>query len=258
MPMLGLAALILFLTASEAELPADDWVVERLSWDAPAASYQRIVFRNDHGDLRARFAGDDQVAVAAQVQHHHLDPDRAEISTAPVGRELRLAVRYVDGQAAAKPLPTEAVAKRRVDASIFVPAGLAYEAVTRQGLIEAKGIRGEVFAVSTTGDIVVSASGSIAAETESGAIMATLQRSDGDEPSRLRTRSGPITVLIPPDGDLLIEVVTGGTIVSDGVVSLAGSEEGGRRRALGRLGEGRRRLLIQSISGDVMLRNAEH
>ncbi|MEN6365033.1 MAG: DUF4097 family beta strand repeat-containing protein, partial [Rectinema sp.] len=119
------------------------------------------------------------------------------------------------------------------------------ELTSASGGIETSGCSGRQRAKTLSGDIEIDgAEEEVHAETMSGSINVSIE--DGDSGGRIVSVSGDIEVVLPEDADLRLKVSTvSGDISFDGKPVHSGEV---------RLGSGRGVLVLQTISGDIVVR----
>jgi hypothetical protein len=138
----------------------------------------------------------------------------------------------------------------RLDLTVFVPQGVALDAHTLRGMVEARGLKSDVRAVTLAGPIFVSTSGGVRLRTQSGAIETFLSLAPGRGPLLLESESGAISASLPAQADLDLRVESAVPAVTD--FKLAAPRDAGVQE--GRLGSGGRTLLVYSASGRVEIR----
>lgn len=258
LPVLLIATLVTVPTGA-ATPPADveppptaDWRVEPFEWRGELAAVDVVAVRNPYGDVRARRA-EEGAAVYAMMQRHRQDPRAWTIAIDE--REKRLAIEVVP--AAGAPSEDAATAAawafRRVDMTVYVPAGAKLEVETAGGLIEAKRLRSDVEARSASGEVVITTAGSVDARSDTGAIRYSCLDAGWAGSARLATRTGDVAVVLPRDVDAELTVRTRGAVAGDGApLAAATREDGGPLHAV--LGTGANPVTIESESGNVEIR----
>lgn len=248
------ALLLAFLSLSFATAQeAGDWDIERWRWSGSAGDARVIEVRNDHGDVRCRPADGDEVLVMAVMQSHREDPYEARVEIDTTGERMRIEVVWRAGDDGTGGDLPEGAERRRVDLTLLVPAAPVLEVRTVDGLIEAKGIGNSVRAVSSRGDVTISTAGSATSRTEHGATEVVFRSTAWAEAPRLETETGQITVWLPATADARVEARTEGILSTDYSLEITREASGRRKTALAVLGEGKHRLTISSVKGDVRL-----
>jgi hypothetical protein len=157
-----------------------------------------------------------------------------------------------------------------VDFTVHVPAGVPLAASTVSGDVHATDLRGAVRASSVSGDVDVSADGPVKATSVSGDVAATVRRLGGEGGVKLSTVSGDVTLRLPAGADADLSARTlSGRIESDFPVRLGSMDEGRNddrdggfvrvnvrigHEARARLGRGGPEIKINTVSGDITLR----
>ncbi len=144
-----------------------------------------------------------------------------------------------------------------VDFTVRVPAGVEFIGRTVSGDVEAKGLEGDVDGATVSGDVVISTNGKARAKTVSGDLDIVMTSLDWDR-MNFNTVSGDIRLTLPRglDAEVDFESLSG-----DFRTSFDFDESNRRERMVGnqfegRIGSGSRRLTFQTVSGNVMLREA--
>jgi hypothetical protein len=227
-----------------------DWRIEPFEWQGSLGAGRVFAVRNPHGDVRARRSEGPATAVYAAMQRHRDDPREWKISITEVGDGLA-----VDVVLAAGSVPAESAADwrpRRVDLTIYVPAGAKLRVETTAGLIEAKRLRGDVQARSAGGEIVITTSGNVDARSDEGRIRYSFLDPRWVGSARLATRSGDINVTLPRGANIDLAIHTRGEISTDG--TLAPSTDPSRHELKAVLGAGGSPVAVESESGRVAVR----
>lgn len=190
--------------------------IDRWDWTGSAelsAAVHRLVVRNDYGDVRARFAGDGLVNLHAVIQRLGSDPD-VGVNVERHGDTLTVAVVSPPGRLSVDQAELPKTAVDRVDLVVYVPAQAALDAESQHGLVEARGLKSDVRAVTGAGEIRVSTSAAVEARSRSGAVTVSMGR-DGAGPRRVESESGAVWVGLPADADLRLQVEAGGELSSE-------------------------------------------
>ncbi|HSA53675.1 MAG TPA: DUF4097 family beta strand repeat-containing protein [Yinghuangia sp.] len=130
----------------------------------------------------------------------------------------------------------------------------AVDVGTVAGNVEAEALAGDVQVGTVTGDLtlVEGTGGRVRAHSVSGAMVMDLD-AFGRNDVQLSTVSGALTVRLPHDGDVDVDVRSSGGTVGSAFAGLNVRSGFGTSRLVGTLGEGTGRLRINSASGDVAL-----
>ena len=148
---------------------------EHFSWTGKISAGKTLQVRNAFGDIRARYGGDEgKVEVSAVLQHLTTIAPPLKVTIIESEKSILITVGY--------PLPVPAAAehdgppprKDRADLVVFVPKGTLLDALTQDGLIEAKGLQSDLVADSGKGNIWARVNGSATAHSERGEIQVFL------------------------------------------------------------------------------------
>jgi hypothetical protein len=194
-----------------------DWRLEPFEWHGSLGAGRLLSVRNPYGDVRARRSEGADIAVYAVMQRHRDDPREWKIAITAAGDDLAIEVVFAAGT-----VPADAAAgwgPRRVDMTVYVPAGARLQAETTAGLIEAKRLGGDVQARTAAGEIVITTSGNVDARSEEGRIRYSFLDSQWVGSARLVTRSGDIKVTLPRGANVALAIDTRGEISTDGALA---------------------------------------
>ncbi|PCR89671.1 DUF4097 family beta strand repeat-containing protein [Natrinema ejinorense] len=142
----------------------------------------------------------------------------------------------------------------KFDLEATVPEGVRVaSAATTNGEIAVREVTGELVAESTNGSVqVAGVNGNVRAETTNGDIEITVE-SDSDGDLFAQSTNGEVTVAIPASIDATISAST-----TNGNVSLEGVEDSNASSDESidvTLGDGTRRLRVETTNGDVTVRS---
>lgn len=229
---------------------ADGWQIERSTLSRPLGTQTEFVVNNPHGDIRCRVGAVDKIEVIANAQRIAGDPFEPEIRFEPVGESLQLIVAF-DSGGNDPTAQTIEMRRRRIDLTLIVPVEAALMLTTQGGLLEAKGVEGELIARTQNGDMVISSAGRVDARSEHGSIKLDLKSVAGKELPQLETVTGDIELWLPDGVDLNVFAQTEGVISTDFSVEI--ERDSRLKRARAKLGRGGNTLRIKSIRGAVQL-----
>jgi hypothetical protein len=229
--------------------------IERQEWrkdvDGPAP-IRAIEVRNDHGDIRVRFNGERHLEALAVIQRLGPGPERVGFTVERRGEAVALVTGYAPGRVQdSDPDPPKA-AFDRLDLTLFVPEGVALDARTLRGMVEARGLKSDVSARTSGGPAFVATSGTVRIRTDAGDITALLAPAAEGPPLLLESCTGAVAVHLPAQADLDVRAEGGAGAVSDFPLERHAAGQGARLE--GRLGRGGRTLVVQSASGAVEIR----
>lgn len=220
---------------------------DRRDFAATLAAGETVSIDNPYGDVRLRFGGyANALEIHAVVQQ---PPGASEIAMQPVDDKTRYLF--------APRLPAGALLAegQRIDLVAFVPLGHAVVASTEQGLIESRGVRGDVHLSSVAGDIAIRGTqGRVQAVTGAGNIEASFDAAPPDSKQRLQTTTGNIVLAIDDHLDAALELATSGVFATEfslDVERLPGQEPNKRARAV--VGADEARVDIESRRGEIRL-----
>ena len=235
---------------------AESWVIEKAQWTVDPGAVETIEVHNDFGDLRVRPSDDGQVHLSASIQRHEDDPRRAKIGHNQAGVALKI---HVDYPAVDSPIPEgkeKSWGRRRVDVTLFVPIEAELVVVTERGLVEAKGLENPIEARSEWGDIVLSTQGPVVAYSGRGDIDVKFGAAEWTSPARLETLTGSISVVLPADSDVLVEMETRGQLTTDFTLQVAHHPASALKTGTAVIGEASSELYLSSDRGNLSLRRA--
>lgn len=235
-------------SATPAVETANNFVTTRVDHGDKLAAGQAIAIENPYGDVRVRFGGFEH-----QVETHGVlqEPKGAtHIELAPVATDDRYLI--------APHLPKGATVRegQRIDLSVMVPEGHAVRVRTGQGLIEVRGVHGNVDVVSDEGNIALRGiEGTINAHTGGGgSIEASLDSAPRGSHQTLATLTGDIEVGLDDKLDAELDLATSALFATDyslQVTRRPGEEPNKRAKAL--VGEKHAVVTIESRRGQIRL-----
>ncbi len=276
--LLATCALAVPLIAGEPS--PEDWNISRYEWTGETAEGSSVAIVNLHGDIRVRTGNKGEVYLLAVIQRHNDDPRRAKVATEEGESEIRLEVRYpeVPSSEAGEVAPgnvapgapradvqhvppeggtrnniPEAWTRRRVDLTVFVPPGARTTARTSTGLVELKGLTGDVEAMSDSGNLRIRTAGAVRAQTRHGDVLAQLRRTDWPGTAEIETLTGDIRVELPRGAPADVHVETRGEITTDYSIDIRRRDDSLLKLGSARIGEAGGRLVLKSNRGAIRL-----
>ncbi len=139
-----------------------------------------------------------------------------------------------------------------VNFTVRVPAGVGFTGRTVNGEVSVESLSGDVEAHTVNGDVEVSTSGFAQATTVNGSIWAAVGRSDWVGSLEFETVNGSITVELPQGAGAEVSARTvNGGIETDFPLTVRGRFSS--RRLTGTIGEGGRRLWLETVNGSIRL-----
>jgi DUF4097 and DUF4098 domain-containing protein YvlB len=153
------------------------------------------------------------------------------------------------------PANSLAAAGQRLDIVVFVPGGHAVSARTEHGLIESRGIRGDIVLTSTAGDIALRGTqGAVLARTGAGSIEASLLTAPAGSQQSFETSSGTIILAVNDRLDAHLDLSTSAAFATEyslAIEQLTGQEPNKRARAV--VGEDEAAITVKSLRGEIRL-----
>ena len=235
---------------------SEDWVIERAQWSADLENAGTIEARNDFGDLRVRPSEDGRVHMSAAIQRHVADPRRAVIGHSESGSKMRVEVSYPAPARSTPESEAESWQRRRVDLTLFIPVEAVLVADTERGLIEARDLDNRIEARSKWGEIVLSTRGPAIAYSERGRIDVHFGGTDWSSAARLETLTGSISVLLPADSDVAVEMKTRGQLTTDFTLEVTHHPKSALKTGSAVIGAATAELYLRSDRGNLSLRRA--
>ena len=123
--------------------------------------------RNDYGDIRARFAGDGVITVSAVIQRLGPGPEIG-VNVERHGDRLAVTVVAPPGRQAVDAERPGKTAIDRADLVIYVPEGVALEAATLRGVVDARRLKSPIEATSGDGELRLETTQWVRAASEIG------------------------------------------------------------------------------------------
>ena len=212
---------------------ADDF-----EWSGRLGSGQVIEVKGVIGDIRAMGSSGDQVEVTAELREHRRG----------YAEDIEFDVIENDGGVticAVYPTPRDA---RRPNECRPGDGG------RMNGDVNVESLSGDVEAGTINGDVEISTSGYAQATTVNGSIWAEVGQSDWTGSLEFETVNGSITVVLPEGTGAEVSARTvNGAIETDFPLTVRGRFSS--RRLNGTIGDGGRRLWLETVNGSITLRN---
>jgi hypothetical protein len=181
--------------------------IDRKQLQEPISSGESAVIENPFGDVRLRSGADSKILEIFSVIQN-LEPETPAPDIVVQRKDKKVIVTVQSSQKEGK--------LDRADLVIYVPGGIPTFAKTVHGLIEIKGVTGDVSAVSERGEIIIrSVKGYVQAENKSGSILAELLADATSHPQNFETRTGNITLYFWEGFNAIVNLETSGQITSD-------------------------------------------
>jgi hypothetical protein len=237
-----IAAAACLAGAAAASASAQDF---KKSYDIGAGG--RIVVTNMSGDVTVTGYDGREVLVTATKKGP--DADKLEVEDNSSANEIEISAKY----------PDHCRCDASIDFLVQVPAGTRFDfskISSMSGDVRVNGVTGEVHATSMSGDVHVGdIAGTVEATAMSGDVDVEIARLEGDGDLTFTSMSGDVDVRLPADAgaDVSIRTTSGG-IETDFPLEVHVEKYGSGQWAKGRIGDGSRRLKLESMSGDVAFR----
>lgn len=227
-------------------LAQDGWLTERIEWEGSITPGTVIELVNEYGDIRVRGTNEMMLYLSAMVQSDSGDSVKIEFDIQQT--EGRVQIHTVYPGSDDQTLKQGGL--RRSDVTLFVPFGSPFEARTGKGLIEAKGLKSDVTLRSHSGRIFFRTEGRAQVSTYQGDIVGVLRRVDESQPSQLESVIGSISVTLPKDANLDVQIETRGQITTDYSLTIV-EDKAGVKHAKAQIGRGGQVLKLVNKTGPV-------
>jgi hypothetical protein len=220
--------------------------IERSINTQALADGKSVRIDNPYGDVRLRFGGYEHVLEWRTVAQNGNAKDKIAI-TGTDANEFLVAARLPAGVALQS--------GQRVDITVYLPQGHHVAIVTEQGLIEARGLKGNLHGRSVSGNISFRGiAGLIDIETGSGDIEGQPEAAPGGSQQRIATTTGNIVLGLSEQMNAQLEMATSGVFATDFSVSIdpqPGQEPNKRAHAV--IGKPDARIEVVSKRGEIRL-----
>ncbi|MGH7664193.1 MAG: DUF4097 family beta strand repeat-containing protein [Gemmatimonadaceae bacterium] len=143
-----------------------------------------------------------------------------------------------------------------VEFTVRLPAGVRVLASTVNGDLDVSGATAEVVVKTVNGEVEAATSGGpVDASTVNGSIDVTMGAMPGTEDLEFSTVNGSITVTAPATLDAVVEMSTvNGRLQTDFPMTISGRIS--RRELTATIGNGGRRIKLETVNGGIELRRA--
>ncbi|WP_420636065.1 DUF4097 family beta strand repeat-containing protein [Candidatus Palauibacter sp.] len=228
-------------------------------WQGSVDRGDAVTIRNVNGSITARATDASQVGVRVRKEWDDDDPDAVRIEVVEDDRGVLICAVYPSrrgrdpnrcgrGDDYRMSVRNNDV---KVHFTIEVPQGVALEARTINGEIEARGLADDVEARTVNGDIAVQAAGALSAQTVNGDIEAELSGRLRDD-LRFRTTNGGIRLALPDGTEADVEIRTvNGAIDTEFPLTIRG--RWGPKSASGEIGGGGPDIELRTVNGSIAL-----
>jgi hypothetical protein len=231
-------------------------------WTGRLAAGKAIEIKGVNGDVRAETTGGSEVEVrATKREGRRGDADAVTFAIVEHADGVTICAMYPDEWGEE---PNECGPGRRghmsthdndtqVDFVVRVPAGVDFVGRTVNGDVETESLGGNVYARTVNGGIDVAAAGYVEASTVNGSIRASMGRGDWDGDLEFHTVNGSITLELPDGLGAEVRAKTvNGALETDFPLTVQG--RWGPRSLTGTIGDGGRRLDLETVNGSIRLR----
>jgi len=234
-------------------------------WNKALAAGSTVSIHNVSGDVRVTPSTSGQVEVNGIKRGSSRDFDRIRAEVHESSRGIDVCVIYTDTESSCDERGLHMhsngddrdCCRASMDLEIAIPANLgALSAASVSGDVFVSGARGDVSANSVSGDVRLEhiRATSVSAHTVSGDVVVQADELTGRGDLSFKSVSGNVTLEVPRtfEADLSMSTVSG-DVDSDFPLTL-GNGRMNRHRVEARIGNGRRRLDVGTVSGDLKLR----
>lgn len=250
---LSILAVIITLTA--AALAQDEG--REFHWTGKLAPDQLLAIKNINGDIDATAVNTDQVEVTAEKSGPNAD--RIRIVVVPGGQGVTICAIYPGGSTNCGSDESNYSGSGhgnngKVHFTIRLPKNVRFAADDVNGNVNAEDLGREVRANSVNGNVDVSTTSWVQAETVNGRIKASMGDAGWNGTLKIESVNGSIELDMP--GDLSADVKfssVNGHIDSDFPLTISNGWPVGHS-ASGIIGKGGRELAIKTVNGNVELR----
>lgn len=258
--LIGAVAVLACVPAFGSQAPAaaapaqqgDEW-----SWHGTVAAGKTLVIKGVSGSIDAAPATGSEVVVTATKRGRESDPAEVKIEVVQDGGNVIICAVYPGRNNHCGAGDDYEMNTRNNDVEVRfhaqVPAGVGLDADVVNGNVEADNLAGPVHAGTVNGSVRLETSASEAAgKTVNGSVTATVSGA-GTGDLRFETVNGGITLSVPKgvNADFEAETVNG-SIDTDFPITVTGHLD--RRHLDGRIGQGGRRLHLETVNGSIRLR----
>ena len=230
----------------------DEW-----SWHGTVAQGKTLVIKGVSGSIEAEPATGNEVTVTATKRGRDSDPGEVKIEVVQDGGNVIICAVYPGRHNRCGAGDDYEMNTRNNDVEVRfhaqVPAGVGFTADNVNGGVEVDNLAGPVHAGTVNGSVRLETSaGDAAGKTVNGSVTAVVSGS-GTGDLRFETVNGGITLSVPRglNADLEAETVNG-SIDTDFPITVSGHLD--RRHLEGRIGQGGRRVHVETVNGSIRLR----
>jgi len=236
-------------------------------WSGTAAAGTEVSINNINGDIKVTPSTTGKIEVLGVKQGDSQYFDRIRVDVQQTSRGVVICVLTTDNASSCDDQGSHSTNRDRnsgnrdwnhlaINLQVAVPPTLQVGASSVSGDIDVRGAQGDVRANSVSGDIVLDGlhASSVQANTVSGDVVVRVDQFTGNGDLSFNTVSGDVTLEVPRqfDADLSMSTVSG-QIDSEFQLVMSGTRMN-RRSVDARIGNGGRRLGLNTVSGDLKIR----
>ena len=236
-------------TETEQESLEENWLIERREQTQSLEDPDLVRVVNPHGEIRVRAHHKPEIFVLYNAQRHRDDAigPEVEINHKPDSVEVTTHFEPHKGEV------PESFKKRRIDLTVFVPATTPLHLESDSGLLETRGMKGELNMTSTWGDMRTRHAGPLNMKSQYGSLQAMLQDTRWSKDSRIETLTGDILVFVAKNGSLEVEMESHDSFATDFSLTVEKNPETGLKSAKATLGENGKMLFLKTARGQISL-----
>lgn len=232
-------------------------------WSGKLAADKLVEIKNVNGDIEAESAAGDEIQVTAEKSGPNAD--QVKIEVVPSSEGVTICTIYPGGAFGGSTGPCESGKgwhtnvhgdRTKVHFIVHMPKNLRFAGTSVNGSVRAEGMGRFVSADTVNGSIDVSTDAWAQADTVNGSIKARMGSADWSGTLKLDSVNGSIELEMPDDlnADVRFSSVNG-HMKSDFPLTITGNIGAGHS-ARGKIGNGGRELVIDTVNGNVELRKA--
>jgi len=249
---LRLVMAVLFLAATAAWAQSD----QDFHWAGKLAPDNVVEIKGVNGTIEAEAGSGDSVEITAEKSGP--DADNVKIVAVPHADGITVCAIYPHADSECAPGKGWRVENVRGDRTkvrfhVRMPANLRFSGYNINGAVEAENIGRVVHASTVNGSVTVSTKAWAEASSVNGSIEATMGSANWDGKIHIDSVNGSIHLTLPDtfNSDVKFSSVNG-RLHTDFPMTVEGSLGG--RRVEGRIGNGGRELIVETVNGSVELR----
>ena len=243
-------------------IPLGNLAAQDFEWKGSVQSGDHIEVVGVLGDVTAVASNGSEVEVTAVIREHRRgNAEDIDIEVLEHGGGVTICAMYPTPRRADRDNECRTDGRTRnstdnIDVSVHftvhVPRGVDFVGRTVNGDVQVESLSGDVEAHTVNGDVEVSTSGFAQASTVNGSVRAQIGRADWDGSLEFETVNGNITVELPAGvgADVTAATVNGG-IETDFPLTVSGRFSS--KRITGTIGDGGRRLWLETVNGSIRI-----